>query len=268
MRLWSIVAGGLIAGLIAGTILGILLLRFSVPLITAAERYEATQSTVAPADRHSAAAEAANSDTHEDSPGAGGTRNLSTLAGSIILSTIYGLLLAVIFNLTAHSARINPLLRGLAFGLSGFAIVFLVPALALPPSPPGVEFAVGSGVRQLWWLAIVALGSGGIVAYRFILGGNSLPTTKRQASRASKHALGLAVLGVFIAIPFLIGPPNIVAHSVTPASLVREFRLTSGLIMLAFWSTLGLAIGGAYIYLVSNNSSPGETQSNRAATLS
>lgn len=217
MRLWSIAGNGLLAGLISGLVLGFLILVFLGPLILSAEKYE--------------------SDHGEHAAGSQNQRQLGTMLGAVILGTIYGLVLAAAYAVIDKIRIPWPVLRGLVFGLLGYALISLVPSLAFLPNPPGVEMVASATSRQGWWLAIIGLEITGLIIYHAIF------KYWKFNRPLIGHALGLAFLAMLVLIPFVVGIPNQVDRTLVPDALLTNFRLISLLILLCFWVVLGLSVG-------------------------
>lgn len=225
MRLWRVIGPGLIAGLIAGFFLGLLIYNVSGPLIKSAERYEAQ------------GAGSQEAGAHGDREPSGEARAAATILGTVILSTVYGLVLSIAFNLTGKENHGRFALRGLGFGLVAFVVVTLVPALAFPLNPPGVEAVASASVRQAWWAAIIFAEIVGLLGYRAVL---------RRWGTENKlrgHVGGVVVFAACAALPFLAGVPGELKEVLVPASLLRTFRLTSLANLFLFWAALGLLTG-------------------------
>src|SRR5438874_11134269 len=150
----------LFTALIAGTVAGLFAAGVQhlklIPLIAAAEVYEAAGTHAdhqQDAHQHGAAPE------WEPAPGierAGYTVAADILAGiGFALVLIGGVALARLGGY-AIDAR-----RGLIWGAAGFAVFALAPAIGLPPELPGME-AASLAARQQWWLLTAAATSAGL----------------------------------------------------------------------------------------------------------
>lgn len=220
MRLWAVVSTGLIAGLLAGVVWGLFAIEFSTPLIIEAERYEV------PAGQE-----------HTDTEASGGRRNVGTVLGTVVLGSIFGLFLSVVFNLTVARRAVSYFWAGLGLGGLFFLTISLVPSLVFPPSPPGVEFTASVAVRQGWWAGIIFLEITGLFAYR---------QAYRHFGPGSKilgHGVGLALFALIVSLLFIIGPPNQVEQMAIPKTLLSEFQAVFIATMLLFWGVLGLLVG-------------------------
>ncbi len=208
---------GLIAGLIAGLILGLLTIAFIAPLVILSEEFESDPETAAgfPVNQ----------------------RNVFTVIGTIVLGTVYGLILSAVFNLTGRRGRKRFALRGLGFGLLAYLIVSFIPSLAFPPNPPGVEAQASVAVRQGWWLGIIGFEVAGLFAYALTF--RHLRTRGKTRARLA----GLAAFAGTTSIPFLVGPANKLGEVLVPAQLILDFQLASSAVFLIFWLTLGSLVG-------------------------
>ncbi|RMF41873.1 MAG: hypothetical protein D6754_00015 [Alphaproteobacteria bacterium] len=234
-----ILASGLFAGVAAGLLATALQLVLVVPLIVEAERYESGEIAhfAAPPPAHEdTAAEAEHTHTHlhqheHDADAGGGRlwgmpRSLGTLLSGIVSWSGFGLLLVAALALANRAGIATGGMRGLAWGLAGFAALQFAPALGLAPELPG-SGAAPLVERQIWWLA---------------------------AALATAAGLGLALIGqgvalrlgglVLIALPHLIGAPHPAAYAgVVPPELAALFAARSLGVGAVGWAVLGLTAG-------------------------
>jgi len=113
------------------------------------------------------------------------------------------------------------------WGVAGYLVFFVAPALGLPPELPGTE-AAPLRDRQVWWTATVIFSAAGLGFAAF---GKSIAV----------RALGLAL----IAAPHIVGAPVPAVHGGTaPPELVRAFTRAAYLANAAFWLALGALAGG------------------------
>ncbi len=204
--LGRIVATALLAGLAAGLALSAVQQAWVAPLILEAETYE------------TAGVEAS-------APGAedGVERTLYSVLANVLNGVGFALLLGAAITL---SGRVVEWRQGLLWGLAGFLVFGLAPALGLPPDPPGVD--AGELVpRQAWWLGTAAATASGLWL---------VALTKRRALKA---------LGVLALVaPHVIGAPTVDIHGgPVPPELVNEFIAASLVATGAFWLALGAMSG-------------------------
>lgn len=184
-----------------------------IPLIEAAERYEAARGD---AHQHAEAAET----------GRGWKRNSLTGVATVLISIGFA---SVLVGLAFLGEWRLDTRRGALLGLAAFACVGLAPALGLPPEPPGVA-AAELGARQIWWVAAVLATAAGL----YLICGRS---------RSWLLRLGGVVC---LVVPHAVGAPVATGETIVPASLVHEFvaasLATSGL----HWLMLGAVAGFLY----------------------
>lgn len=206
------VAAGLAAGLFAAA-----LQTFNVlPLIHAAETYETAGATAA-GHGHGDAHEAAEADDAW-MPADGGERLFYTLAADILTAFGFALLLAACFAFTKDV----DIKRGIVWGLAGFAVFHLAPALGLPPEIPG---AAESPLvpRQVWWLGTAAATAGGLALIAFA------PAKIAKAAGA-----------ILLALPHVIGAPLPTGDTgAAPPELAASFVTASLVTAALFWAVLG-----------------------------
>ena len=150
-------------------------------------------------------------------------RTLFTTLANVLTGIGFALILTACFAIAGRPVNGR---TGVLWGLAGFGIVSLAPALGLPPEVPGA-MAAELSARQTWWLFCVALTGAGMWAMIFRSG--------------AAWVVGGIVL---VALPHLIGapvpdrlggpvPPELAAHFVS-ASLVTAA---------VFWCALGWLSG-------------------------
>src|ERR1700730_17356571 len=156
----------LLTGLIAGTAAGLFAAGLQhlrmIPLIAAAEVYEAAG---AHADHQHGQQDAAAA---EWQPAPGLERTGYTVLADVLAGIGFALLLAGGVTLARLRGYAIDARRGLIWGAAGFAVFALAPAIGLPPELPGMQ-AAGLMARQEWWLltaAATALGLGLVVFAR------------------------------------------------------------------------------------------------------
>ncbi len=209
-----ILLAAIVAGLLGGTMVSALQEFTTTPLIIHAEQFE----TAAPA--------SASAAPEPWSPGDGIERTLYTSLGNIIIGVGFALLLVACFAL--HGREIDGR-RGVIWGLAGFAVFSLAPALGLPPEVPG-GMAAELATRQQWWLAAAAATALGLALMVFGRGWI------------------LPVLGIIaIAAPHLIGAPHPdKTGGAAPAELAGHFVAASLVTAAVFWAVLGWLSGTFY----------------------
>ncbi|MFC7019745.1 MULTISPECIES: CbtA family protein [Haloarcula] len=160
---------------------------------------------------------------------------LTTAAVSVGGGVLWGLLFGVaVFGLGYYV--FEPALPGdgavtrLVLAAAGFLVVSGAPWLVLPPQPPGVEQALPTETRLLWYGGMMAVGAS-------VVGLCGLAYRRTPHRRPGVHAVvTLAPLAV-LAIPVVLAPANPV-HGDVPGALVVAYRWTVVFGQLLLWATL------------------------------
>ena len=207
-----------IAGILAGALYTGLQYIEVIPLIYEAETYE-----VAAVSGNNNESDADDGHLDEDwAPDDGLERAGMTLLANIVAAIGFALLLSVAFVLLSAKGRSVVWRGGLLWGLAGFGIFNLAPALGLPPELPGAEAAALEG-RQGWWILTVVLTALGLGLIAF-------------ARPVYVRALGFIPL----AIPHVIGAPAPEHHGgLAPEEMAERFIYASLATSAAFWLALG-----------------------------
>ncbi len=228
----NIILTSLLLGLLAGSLLTLLQIVAVNPIIFAAEAYE---EKAAPEVAHSHSHDHSHAHSHDAeawAPADGFERGGYSFVANVLAAIGFAaLLLAIMSQLQLQRLTQLSLLRGLLWGLAGFGVFFLMPALGLPPEIPGVE-AAAIEHRQIWWLLAVVTGIAGLALLAFA---------------PVKYKL---IGPLLLALPFIIGAPHAggpeFSHADPQAvaalmALHQEFIVASGLSNLLFWLALGPA---------------------------
>ena len=239
-------ASALFAGIGAGLIAALLHFAFVQNVLLLAEQYEtgaivhfgaagsqpadlsdgadgAAATQPADAEHPLGHAQAATSDTSTFE------RNALTVVFTVIVYVAYGFLLVAGFGIAeAFGHKIGPQ-QGLLWGVAGFAVFQLAPALGLAPELPGT-LAADLGLRQIWWWMTVACTGTGLALLAF--GG---------------HWVALVLAAAFLALPHLIGSPEVEGfHGLAPSELGAMFSARTLGMAATGWAFLGWAAGTAW----------------------
>ena len=199
-----IALSAVIAGVLSGLLLTVLQAHKVQPLILAAETFE-----VQAADDHDHG--------HDDADESG--RIMFRLGTNVLVGVGFALLLSAALALTGRRLDWR---QGALWGLAGFAIFSLAPALGMPPKLPGM----GSGIleeQQAWWLGTVV--ATGIGLWALLL----VPAT------------WLKTIGVvLIVLPHAVGAPEVPAMAGSvPPEMAAAFVSATMVANLVFWLALG-----------------------------
>ena len=209
----SILLAALFAGITAGTALTGLQTLKVFPLVFTAEEIENSGGV----DKH---VHTSDSSTGEEEwmPSDGLERLFYSFLSNVLISVGLGLALAAIMAVR----RVTDWRQGVIWGLCGFIVVNLAPALGMPPELPGMP--AGDLVeRQTWWWATAFLTASGLALIFLVKG---------QIS-------GIAGV-VAMALPHIYGAPQSIDNtSIIPAYLAAEFATASLSTNLVFWALLG-----------------------------
>jgi cobalt transporter subunit CbtA len=209
-----IVSAAALAGLISGLLLTVIQQIEIVPLIEAAEAREAA-NVASPAHQHSEA-------NQSWTPHAGWQRALATAVSNIILAIAFALLLSSAMSLRRSSGW----RAGLAWGIAGYVVFFVAPALGLPPELPGTDAAPLSD-RQLWWVGTASCTAAGLWLAAF-------------AGKSLVRVFGL----VLLCAPHVVGAPQPqIDNGVNVGDLAQEFIRATYLANAALWLSLGGLVG-------------------------
>lgn len=218
----------LVAGALSGIAITGIQMLWSVPLIIAAEAYEAepAPAPALPAQTHTdGVAHDHGGHDHADAwaPADGVERTLWTAITNVLLGVGGALLLTAFMALRKAPVTLK---TGIYFGAAAFASVSLAPALGLPPELPGMAAAELSG-RQTWWVLTAAATAVSIAGVFY----------------APKPWMKVAVVALLL-LPHIIGAPQPASHeTAVPAELITEFIAASLITAAVFWIGLGGLVG-------------------------
>lgn len=205
----------------SGTLAGLVLFAVQhftvVPLIQAAEAYEA------------AGQEAHSRAPQQDEgwqPAEGWERTSFTAFTTVLTGIGFAAMLFGVMALTGETINTR---HGALWGLAAFACVSLAPALGLPPQPPGVAVA-DLHQRQLWWAGTVIATAVGV----WLIAGRKRTWLLRSCG------------AVCLLLPHLIGAPVATGENRVPAELIRRFSIASVATSGIFWLLVGTL--GGFIY--------------------
>lgn len=184
---------------------------------TVAEVSDQDQAEVPEAHESGAAGDAAPSDL---------TRNFWTVVFFGLVYVGYAVVLMAGFGLASVFGKVITAREGLLWGIAGYAVFQLAPAMGLAPELPGI-MAADLADRQLWWWA------------------TSLATALGLASIAYGRGVAALAFGVaLIAAPHIIGAPVPEGFSgVAPPEVAAAFSARVLGVALAVWALMGWVAG-------------------------
>lgn len=230
-------AGGVLAGFAAGLLAALLHFAFVQELILLGEQYETgavvhfgpVADAPATAGHDHDAGGAAQADDHAAAVTAEAgalQRNTLTVLFTTLIYAAYGLLLVAGFALAEHFGRTVTASEGILWGLAGFAVFQLAPAMGLPPELPGTV-AADLGARQAWWLGTVVGTAGGIALLAY-----------------GRSFVAAALGGALLAAPHVIGAPHLDQfYGVAPPEVAAEFAARVFGVGFVAWAALGWLAG-------------------------
>jgi cobalt transporter subunit CbtA len=252
----QIVFYSLLAGVLSGAVLTVAQTWQVVPIIHSAEVFEGAAASV-PAIEHAGQLLSAHDTAHEHSagawaPGNGIERTAYTLLSNVLTAVGFALALMVVM-VASSSLKNNAVTRfnwrhGLLWGISGYTVFWLAPALGLPPEIP-LAATADLEARQIWWLFTVVSTAAGLAGLAF-------------GKSPWRWAAPLMLL-----VPHLVGAPHAPgamfadqppAAAAQLEQLAQQFIAATAIANIAFWLALGLTSAWAVrrILSPSGNISP------------
>ncbi|MBU6955470.1 CbtA family protein [Hahella sp. HN01] len=249
MLFQRIILASLLVGLLAGGLLSAVQHSQVTSIILEAETYEGGEEPepVVVEEHQHAAADAHHSHEHEHggaeagghhhgddawAPEDGVERTLYTLLANVLAGIGFSaLMLACMYSARLSGKGGAGWGAGLLWGLAGYGVFFVAPALGLPPEIPGMQAAALEN-RQLWWIATAFVTAVGFALLAFAPGWKKLG--------------GLPLL----IIPHLVGAPHTNAPEFAASnpqalqaleSLHHQFITAATLTNALFWVIVGLA---------------------------
>jgi cobalt transporter subunit CbtA len=209
-----IVAAAALAGVMSGVLLTVIQQIEIVPLIEAAEAREAA---------HLASQAHQHSEPNQSwTPHNGWQRALASTVSNITLAIAFALLLGSAMSLRRSSGW----RAGIIWGIAGYVVFFVAPALGLPPELPGTDAAPLSD-RQLWWVGTASCTAAGLWLAVF-------------AAKPLVRVFGLLLL----CAPHVIGAPQPhIDDGVNIDDLAQAFIRATYLANAALWLSLGAFVG-------------------------
>ena len=210
---------GLLAGAAGGVAYGAFLAVVARPLIAHVESFEVAGGT------------------------GGAASPAVTAVASVSAGVLWGLLMGGLV-LGVGGYLLEPVLpgapdtQGYLLAAAGFLTVSGGPWLAFPPQPPGVEPALDTPTRQVWYLAVAAATAAAI--------GLALLAARRLRDRPRPVRLGAAALPFVLVAVAVWAVPTAGAAGPVPERLAAAFRATVVAGQVGLW----LVVASANAWLV------------------
>lgn len=227
MKTITFIAITLIAGAISGTLLAIINLGIVEPYIDEAINIE----------NQNAIAQGQVIDPQEFNDYRLWQKSGQIAAGTI-LGVSFGALFGVVFALTRNSIPgSNHKKKALILAGVMLLVIYIVPALKYPASPPAVGDPETIYYRESLYIALLTISGLSALGLAFLY--------RKLGDKKGKQILVPVIYIGIIVIAFMILPPN--PDEITaPMDLVMGFRIASAFTMSAFWGLLGLILGALW----------------------
>jgi uncharacterized membrane protein YidH (DUF202 family) len=227
----------LICGLIAGVCGGLLATGFAK---LAGE--PAIDSSIAYEDAHKARQAAID---HEAVAPELVSRSLQKSAGLLTAATVYGLSFGGLFALAFAFAygrvgRASPRRTAYLLAAAGFTVIYLVPFVKYPASPPGATDPGTIGKRTALYVTMLA-----ISVLAAVFAGRLRPALARRFDSHNAN-VGTAVAFLFVVVAVGLALPGV--HEIPkdfPATALWRFREASVGMQAVLWLTIGLVFAPA-----------------------
>lgn len=230
-----VVTSGLIAGFVVALLATLLQFSFLERNILLAERYESGElmhfAGVGVGDHAEPSTAEAGHDNqtydhtahdHAADDGPFWLRQVKTLLTMTITYCGYGLVMIAGMTIARHFGKTIGAAEAMLWGLAGFGVFMMAPAMGLEPLLPGVEGAALRS-RQAWWLFCAGSSAAGLAVLAYGFGQTRL--------------IGI----VLLAIPHIIGAPHQASFTgLLPPELASQHAARSLGVGLVAWVTLGL----------------------------
>lgn len=178
----------------------------------------------------------------------------TTIAVSVLSGGLWGVFMGmVVFGLGYYF--LEPMLPGkrdtksYLLGAGGFITVSAAPWLILPPQPPGIEQALSTNTRIVWY-AIMMI-AGGVVWFL------SMSAYNRYREQKARAVVAALLPFALLAIPVVASPANPVAGPI-PEGFAVAFRWIVVFSIVLLWITLA----STHAWLISRTAEPAQVSLN------
>jgi predicted cobalt transporter CbtA len=164
---------------------------------------------------------------------------LGLFIGVLVYSTAFGGLFALVYAVADRRVvDLDPRAASALLAASGFIVVYVVPSLKYPASPPAIGQPDTIGQRTALYFILLTFSVAAMVAAALL--------RKRLAVRQGKWSAALIAAGSYL-IAMLVAarilPGVNEVPSEFPAAVLWQFRVASFGMQLIMWTTIGLVFG-------------------------
>ncbi len=168
-----------------------------------------------------------------------------TRAVAFLFSPIVGILIGIPFAFVYPFVATmlpwrNHALKVFAYGSVAFLVFSLLPLLAVPGRPPGVESNLDVSEREFWFVGTMVSAFGGVLA-GFALYHLFSPRASARRSRGILLGASLAVVAVLWSLPFLL-KPEITPITELPRPFLELYFYLTVLEWAIFWTVLSAVL--------------------------
>jgi uncharacterized membrane protein YidH (DUF202 family) len=168
-------------------------------------------------------------------------KSVGLLAGAAVYGVALGGIFALVFALAyGRAGRAGPRATAYVLAAAGFTVVFLVPFLKYPATPPGAADAATIGHRTALYATMIA------ISVLAAIGAARLRS--RLERRLDSHAATLATGAAFVIVVVAAGVTLPSVQEVPadyPATTLWRFREAAVGTQVVLWSTMGLLFAAA-----------------------
>ncbi|MGH2946038.1 MAG: CbtA family protein [Solirubrobacteraceae bacterium] len=173
------------------------------------------------------------------------SRGLQRSAGLLTAALVYGLALGGIFALVfavayGRVARAGPQMTAYGLAAAAFVVVYLVPFLKYPASPPGASDPSTIGRRTLLYVTMIAVSVLAAVVAAWV----RPVLARRWDAHAANLGAGLAFTAIVVAAGLALPSVHEVPRDF-PATTLWRFREASLGMQVVLWTAIGLVFGPA-----------------------
>ena len=167
--------------------------------------------------------------------------------GEVAASTIYGISLSALFGIVFVYSR-NSLPgsnnKKKALVLTGimFVVLFLIPTLKYPASPPAVGNPDTIYSRESFYVGFIAISGFSSLALALLYTKKIINKNNRPSKSKENIAIPLLLYVVIMGCAYLLFPPNPDKITIS-MDLIMTFRIAGAFTIGIFWGLMGIILG-------------------------